>query len=601
MDKLTNKKLLVAGILCLGVFSIAGIVFLSSKLPMLSFDNNSQLAQIIAIETELLKKWSQNGSLKNNLAYNSEGSDVVLLQRMLSQDSVAYPEKKITGYYGDLTLSAVKNFQREYGLTESGVVDTATRQKLNEIFFSHLCPEPVAIYPDFLMRKVRTNTPVPPDYVSPLLKDISTKVKTVGIACLRSDVLPYVVQMFADAKGDGVELMITSAYRKPEIQKYLYDFWIQVEGDEAINEIAEPGLSEHQLGTAIDLTDSSINFAGVDDRFADSKGGKWLQTNAYKYGFTMSFPKGKQNITGFTYEPWHWRFVGVDVATTLYGQNLTYNETNFDSNGFPFLKDNIRGLELTTNSFLSVFVASTGNEKVLIEKNKDRQLPIASITKLIVALIASERYKSDDVISISENSLKDKGLSGIYKTGDRLLFSDALRALLLASHNEIASAMAEQVGADEFRNVMNQRARAMGLSSTAFVNVTGLDPTIGSEQINHSTVFDTYKLARYVQENRPDLFSITTRKEFNLFDADGNFIATISNTDKLLGQQNIPFHILGSKTGETPRAKQNLVIVSDSPCGGKIFSIILGSQNSFEDMQKLLWYVHDSYEWSCPL
>ena len=315
----------------------------------------------------------------------------------------------------------------------------------------------------------------------------------------------------------------------------------------------------------------------------------------------MSFPEGKQNTTGFTYEPWHWRFVGVDVATSLYEQSITYNEANFDSNGFPFLKNNIRGLELTANSFLSIFVASTGNEKVLIEKNKDRQLPIASITKLIVALIASERYKSDDVISISENSLKDKGLSGIYKTGDRLLFSDALRALLLASHNEIASAMAEQVGADEFRNVMNQRARAMGLSSTAFVNVTGLDSTIGSEQINHSTVFDTYKLARYVQENRPDLFSITTRKEFNLFDADGNFIATINNTDKLLGQQNIPFHILGSKTGETPRAKQNLVIVSDSSCGGKIFSIILGSQNSFEDMQKLLWYVHDSYEWSCPL
>ena len=315
----------------------------------------------------------------------------------------------------------------------------------------------------------------------------------------------------------------------------------------------------------------------------------------------MSFPEGKQNTTGFTYEPWHWRFVGVDVATSLYEQSITYNEANFDSNGFPFLKNNIRGLELTANSFLSIFVASTGNEKVLIEKNKDRQLPIASITKLIVALIASERYKSDDVISISENSLKDKGLSGIYKTGDRLLFSDALRALLLASHNEIASAMAEQVGADEFRNVMNQRARAMGLSSTAFVNVTGLDSTIGSEQINHSTVFDTYKLARYVQENRPDLFSITTRKEFNLFDADGNFIATINNTDKLLGQQNIPFHILGSKTGETPRAKQNLVIVSDSPCGGKIISIILGSQNSFEDMQKLLWYVHDSYEWSCPL
>lgn len=339
MDKLPNKKLLTTIALCIGgVLSIVLIALLSSKLSVLNFGNQNQLAQIIAIETELLKKWSQNGSLKNNLAYNSEGNDVVLLQRMLSQDSVAYPEKKITGYYGDLTLSAVKSFQREYGLAQSGVVDTTTRKKLNEIFLSHLCPEPVSVYPDFLMKKVRTNTPVPSDYVSPLLKDISAKVKTVGIVCLRSDVLPYVVQMFADAERDGVELMITSGYRKPEIQKYLYDFWIQVEGDKAINEIAEPGLSEHQLGTTIDLTDSSINFAGVDDRFADSKGGKWLQANAYKYGFTMSFPEGKQNITGFTYEPWHWRYIGVSAATTLREAGITYNESNFDMDGFPSTK-----------------------------------------------------------------------------------------------------------------------------------------------------------------------------------------------------------------------------------------------------------------------
>jgi len=599
MEKPPNKKLLFVGALCLGVLSIVVIVFLSSKLPMLSFDNHNQLAQIIAIETELLKKWSQNGSLKNNLAYNAEGSDVVLLQRMLSQDSVAYPEKKITGYYGDLTLSAVRSFQREYGLAQSGVVDTATRKKLNEIFLSHLCPEPVSVYPDFLMKKVRTNTPVPSDYVSPLLKDISAKVKTVGIVCLRSDVLPYVVQMFADAERDGVELMITSGYRKPEIQKYLYDFWIQVEGDKAINEIAEPGLSEHQLGTAIDLTDSSINFAGVDDRFADSKGGKWLQANAYKYGFTMSFPEGKQNITGFTYEPWHWRYIGVSAATTLREAGITYNESNFDMDGFPSTKENARGLTLSANAFLSVSVGSDGSEKVLIKKNDNRQLPLASITKLMVALVASERYKDDDIVCISENSLKIKGLSGIYHAGDCFLFSESLRALLLASHNEIASSLAEQIGVSEFVSAMNQKARTIGLSNTVFVNATGLDPVAGSDEINRSTVSDVYKFMKFVQVNRPELLSITAQKDYNLFDINKNLIATIINTNKLLEQQSVPFHILGGKTGETPRAKQNLAIVSDSPCGGKIFTVVLGSQDRLGDMQNLLWYVNDSYQWAC--
>lgn len=332
MNKSPNKKLLIAGALGLGSVFVLLFISLSGKIPTLSSNNRGKLAQIIAIETELLKKWQQNGSLKNNLAYNSEGSDVALLQRMLAEDSTAYPEKKITGYYGNLTAGAVKSFQKEYGLVETGIVGTATRNKLNGIFFSHLCPEPIAVYPDFLMRKVKVNSPLPPDYIPPLLEDISAKVKTVGITCLRSDVTPQAVRMFADAKRDGVELMITSGYRKPEIQKYLHDFWIQIEGNQAINEVAEPGLSEHQLGSAIDFTDSSINFAGVDDRFANSKGGKWLQANGYKYGFVMSFPEGKQNVTGFTYEPWHWRFVGVNAAATLRARGITYNESNFDSN-----------------------------------------------------------------------------------------------------------------------------------------------------------------------------------------------------------------------------------------------------------------------------
>ncbi len=177
MDKLPNKKLLALSALCIGgVLLVLFILLLSSKLPILSFDNHSQLAQIIAIETDLLKKWQENGSLKNNLTYNSEGGDVRLLQRMLSQDDAAYPEKKITGYYGDLTKQAVRNFQREYRLPETGTVDMATRKKLNEIFLSHLCPEPVAIYPEFMMKKVGVNYRVPSDYVPPLLVDISAKV-----------------------------------------------------------------------------------------------------------------------------------------------------------------------------------------------------------------------------------------------------------------------------------------------------------------------------------------------------------------------------------------------------------------------------------------
>ncbi len=600
MDKLSNKKLLAVVALYLGgSLFVLLFLLLSSKLPILSFDNHGQLAQIIAIETELLRKWQKNGSLKNNLAYNAEGNDVALLQRMLSQNQAIYPEKRITGYYGKLTTNAVQNFQREYELAETGIVDTATRKKLNDIFLSHLCPEPVSIYPEFLMRKIGAISSLPLDYIPPSLEDISNKIKTDGIVCLRQDMVPNLTQMFTDAKRNGVEFMVTSGYRNPEIQKYLYDFWIRVEGDAALDRIAEPGLSEHQLGSTIDLTDASISFAASDPRFGTSNGGRWLQQNAHQYGFIMSFPKYKKEITGFRYEPWHWRFVGVETATQLRQQDLTYNEANFAASDFPLLKNNVSELTLSANSFLSISVPSNGKEKILIEKNKERQLPVASIIKLMVALIASEQHKADDVIPISQNALTGKGVSGIYTAGESFLFSDALYPLLLASHNEIASALAQQSGTANFVNAMNKKAVTLGMVDTVYVNPTGLDPVFGSETINRSTAFDIYKLARYISENRPDIFSITSKTQYYLMDSEGHFIATIENTNKLVGQRNNPFRIIGGKTGETPRAKQNLVIVTESPCGGKIFSIVVGSQNSFEDMQNLLRYVNNSFQWTC--
>ena len=279
-----------------------------------------------------------------------------------------------------------------------------------------------------------------------------------------------------------------------------------------------------------------------------------------------------------------------------------------EQNNFPVLKQNINELALSAESFISVYVANDGLEKKLVEKNKDKQLPIASISKLMTALIALEKYKLDDVVTITENSLKVDSLSGIYKAGDRFFFYNALRAMLIASHNEIANTFAcpepcrgaEKIGITLFVDSMNKKASELGLLNTEFVNATGLDPAVNSEQINYSTVYDIYKLARYITEDRPDIFYITTQKEFDLFDIDKKFVGMIKNTNRLLIDQDIPFRIVGGKTGETDLAKQNLIIVAEAPCGGNTFSVVLGSQNRFEDMNKLLQYINNSYDWSCP-
>jgi len=270
-----------------------------------------------------------------------------------------------------------------------------------------------------------------------------------------------------------------------------------------------------------------------------------------------------------------------------------------EQNNFPVLKQTQPEPALSAEAYISVFAADNGAEKILVEKNKGEPLPIASISKLMTALVAAEKYRLDDIITITDNSLKVDSLSGIYKAGDRFFFYNALRAMLIASHNEIADTLAEQAGKETFITSMNQKAAELGLLNTGFVNATGLDPVPADGPINHSTVYDIYKLAKYISEDRPDILYITTQKEFSLFDLNKNLTGVIKNTDKLLEEQNIPFNVIGGKTGETDLAKQNLIIISEAPCGGKIFSVVLGSQNRFEDMKTLLQYINTSYGWDC--
>lgn len=586
-------------ILAITAISFLLVIFvLADKLPLSKLDTKNYLAQIMAVETDLLKAWQQSKGLQNTLAYNSVGNDVVLLQKMLSQDPGIYPEQKLTGYYGNLTRQAVFRFQKEYGLVQTGVVDTATKDKLNEVFLSFLCPEQTAIYPEFSLKKVTKQFSLPKDYVPPSLENISNKVKTIGIACLRQDVAPYLIQMFNDAQKDGVYLAVTSGYRKPEIQKYLYDFWLRLHGPSALDEIAEPGASEHQLGTTIDLTDASIGYAGVDNRFANSEGGKWLAVNAYKYGFVLSYPKGKEKNTGYKYEAWHWRFVGADIATSLYNQGLAFNEAAFDTQEKPYPRSDIKnGLKISATAALSVFVGVDGTEHTLIEKNKETRLPIASITKLMVTLVASDIYKADDKVVIDESALYIKGASGNYVAGDTLFFRDAMHALLLGSHNEVAVAMAERVGVGVFVRRMNEKAAALGLNNTHYFNAAGVDPDIGSEDINYSSAADTYTLLKYIFENRADIFSILQKNEYQLNDVNGVLKVTLQNTNRFIANQNTALRVLGGKTGDTPKAKLNLAIVSEAPSRGRIISVVIGSNDDFGDMEELLKYVMNSFVW----
>ena len=255
------------------------------------------------------------------------------------------------------------------------------------------------------------------------------------------------------------------------------------------------------------------------------------------------------------------------------------------------------GLSLSAGAAISVFVDSSGNEYVLLEKDKDIRLPIASVTKLMTALVASEIFSPDEAITLSENAVAVKGASGKYIAGDSFVVKDATHALLISSHNEIAVAMAEKIGTSEFVRRMNEKAEKLGLENTHFINPVGVDPDPGSEDINYSTASDIYKLLRYIFENRADIFSILEKSSYEFTDITGVHKITIVTTNKLLDDSEVALDVLGGKTGETPLAKQNLAVVSVAPSRGRVISVVLGSEDSFGEIREILGYIEESFVW----
>lgn len=127
-------------------------------------------------------------------------------------------------------------------------------------------------------------------------------------------------KMFSAAKKDGLNLFVVSGFRSYDTQKYLYDSYVARDGkEEADRYSARPGHSEHQTGLAFDINSDSSSFEGTPEA-------KWLAKNCHKYGFIIRYPKGKEAITGYIYEPWHIRYLGKETAQSVYNSGLTLEE-----------------------------------------------------------------------------------------------------------------------------------------------------------------------------------------------------------------------------------------------------------------------------------
>ncbi|PKG24017.1 M15 family metallopeptidase [Niallia nealsonii] len=133
-------------------------------------------------------------------------------------------------------------------------------------------------------------------------------------------------KMFAEAKTDGVILYAVSGYRSYDRQTVLFDAEVKRVGEEkAIQAVAYPGNSEHQTGLAMDISSESSDFLLSDD-FNKTTEGKWLKDNAHRFGFILRYPEGKEKITGYKFEPWHFRYVGEKSAKDIYENDWTLEE-----------------------------------------------------------------------------------------------------------------------------------------------------------------------------------------------------------------------------------------------------------------------------------
>lgn len=126
-----------------------------------------------------------------------------------------------------------------------------------------------------------------------------------------------------DALKDDMNIIAISTYRSYKYQKKLYKHYIKTKGRKYAEKCsARPGCSEHQSGLAIDVASPNLDY----DNFDKTKEFIWMSNHAYKYGFILRYPKGKTHITGYKYEPWHYRYVGIEIAKYIHINNFTLEE-----------------------------------------------------------------------------------------------------------------------------------------------------------------------------------------------------------------------------------------------------------------------------------
>ncbi len=262
----------------------------------------------------------------------------------------------------------------------------------------------------------------------------------------------------------------------------------------------------------------------------------------------------------------------------------------------------IEEIKIEAKSAISVLLDNEGREKILFQKNSNRILPIASLTKLMTANIVLENYDLFQEIQISAKAAAQEGESRKLKAGRIFPVKHLLYPLLIESSNGAAFSLAndyKEMKEEKFVELMNLKAKNLGHENTRFLNSTGLDPEEPNGPINFSTAEDLVKLTKYLLE-KPLIWEILSTRKYNFYGLE------LTNTNKLLEEIS---HIIGGKTGYTEKSRGCIILVLKAPppkqnkFGSEqenqnfLINIILGSEDRFEEMKKLVNWINSAFKW----
>lgn len=218
--------------------------------------------------------------------------------------------------------------------------------------------------------------------------------------------------------------------------------------------------------------------------------------------------------------------------------------------------------KILAESYLVMDIMDISDNSVVMEKNIQKTYPIASITKLINAVVASENIDPAQTITLTKEMLKPDGYSPSLFLGLSVSSKNLLKASLIQSTNDAAEALSYFVGNEKFVGLMNQKAKALEMNNTYFYDAHGLSSR------NRSTARDIFNLLRHIYEKRPEILSIGRDDNFWLPDPTGKML-------KFKNVNNFHDHpyFIGGKTGYLPEAKQSLASLFN--INGRVFAVIL--------------------------